>query len=95
MYPLTLFNFFIEFSKLSDLEKKYLSEHVRFDMGEFDIIRTNIVGENITDVEQTLIDKGWLQYRHPFNMYDEKHGIRLVVNPDLEILFRNVETWRM
>ena len=80
----------IEFSKLSDLEKKYVSEnfnskHVRY-----------CHEKDFTDIEKTLKEKGWLIYLdrrddHREHLYKNSG---LYINDDHRFLFTDLGALR-
>lgn len=61
---MTLFQYFIEFSKLSDLEKKYLMENApnRYGVIKEFKDRRSMKASDFLEVERALVEKGWICY---------------------------------
>lgn len=75
---MTLFQYLIEFSKLTDIEKKYLSEM------EW-CLKQNVRRSDLNEVEKSLIEKGWLYHRG--EVYPPRNSYSLDISYDYKKLF--------
>lgn len=93
---MNFFQMLIEFSKLTDLEKKYLSEAVpRYADLSFVIkdFKRPSTRDDLTEVEKSLVDKGWLRYLDNNYSIDMYNANRIEVDRYYRDFFRKIQHW--
>lgn len=79
----------IEFSKLTDIEKHYLAENVHeYKYRDGFIVREDVGYVALNEVENSLIEKGWLISQEKWHLPIDKR--QLVIQKDFEIFFRDL-----